>query len=95
MTALWAIIGCGFLSIVYGIWAIQSVMAADAGTQQMQEIAAAIAEGAQAYLRRQYMTIADRRRRRVHRPLVPAFVARRDRLRDRRASCPAPPASSA
>jgi K(+)-stimulated pyrophosphate-energized sodium pump len=58
MTALWAIIGCGALSIVYGIWATQSVMAADAGTQRMQEIAAAIAEGAQAYLKRQYMTIA-------------------------------------
>src|SRR3954466_6165699 len=58
MSALWAIIGCGALSIVYGIWAIQSVMSADAGTQRMQEIAAAIAEGAQAYLKRQYMTIA-------------------------------------
>src|SRR2546421_3504650 len=58
MTALWAIIGCGLLSIVYGIWAIQSVMSADAGTQKMQQIAAAIAEGAQAYLKRQYMTIA-------------------------------------
>ena len=57
MTALWAIIGCGALSIVYGIWAIQSVMSADAGTTRMQEIAAAIAEGAQAYLKRQYMTI--------------------------------------
>src|SRR5256885_17197697 len=58
MTALWAIIGCGALSIVYGIWAIQSVMSADAGSQRMQEIAAPIAEGAQAYLKRQYMTIA-------------------------------------
>ena len=58
MTALWAIIACGALSIVYGIWAIQSVMASDAGTQRMQEIAAAIAEGAQAYLKRQYITVA-------------------------------------
>src|SRR4026209_85179 len=58
MTALWAIIGCGLLSIVCGVWAIQSVMSADAGNQKMQEIAAAIAEGAQAYLKRQYMTIA-------------------------------------
>jgi K(+)-stimulated pyrophosphate-energized sodium pump len=58
MTALWAIIGCGALSIVYGIWAIQSVMASDAGNQKMQEIAAAIAEGAQAYLKRQYLTVA-------------------------------------
>ncbi|HET9902992.1 MAG TPA: sodium-translocating pyrophosphatase [Xanthobacteraceae bacterium] len=58
MTALWAIVACGALSIVYGVWAIQSVMASDAGTQRMQEIAGAIREGAQAYLKRQYMTIA-------------------------------------
>ncbi|MGA2126670.1 MAG: sodium-translocating pyrophosphatase [Xanthobacteraceae bacterium] len=58
MTALWLIIGCGFVAIVYGVWAIQSVMAADAGSQKMQEIAAAIREGAQAYLKRQYTTIA-------------------------------------
>ncbi|MBI1201757.1 MAG: sodium-translocating pyrophosphatase [Rhodopseudomonas sp.] len=57
MTTLWVIVGCGLLSIVYGIWAIQSVMSADAGNAKMQEIAAAIAEGAQAYLKRQYMTI--------------------------------------
>ena len=57
MTALWAIIACGALSIIYGIWAIKSVMSADAGNAKMQEIAAAIAEGAQAYLKRQYMTI--------------------------------------
>src|SRR5918998_1033015 len=58
MIALWAIIACGALSIVYGVWATQSLMAADAGNQRMQEIAAAIREGAQAYLKRQYITIA-------------------------------------
>src|SRR5205807_6908825 len=51
MTALWGIIACGVLAIIYGIWAIQSVMSADAGSQKMQEISAAIREGAQAYLR--------------------------------------------
>jgi len=55
--AIWVIIACGALSIVYGIWAVQSVMAADAGNQRMQEIAGAIQEGAQAYLTRQYTTI--------------------------------------
>jgi K(+)-stimulated pyrophosphate-energized sodium pump len=58
MTALWVIIACGALSIVYGIWASQSVMAADAGSQKMQEISAAVREGAQAYLKRQYTTIS-------------------------------------
>ncbi|WP_394706349.1 sodium-translocating pyrophosphatase [Breoghania sp.] len=55
---LYIVILCGLLSIVYGAWATQSVMAADAGNQKMQEIAAAIQEGAQAYLTRQYTTIA-------------------------------------
>src|ERR1700726_2577438 len=57
MTALWMIVLCGALSIVYAIWATTSVMKADAGNPRMQEIAAAVREGAQAYLRRQYTTI--------------------------------------
>jgi K(+)-stimulated pyrophosphate-energized sodium pump len=57
MTALWVIVACGALSIVYGIWATRSVMSADAGSEKMQEISAAVAEGAQAYLKRQYTTI--------------------------------------
>src|SRR6266511_2515482 len=58
MTALWVLVACGALSIVYGIWATRSVMSADAGSEKMQEISAAVAEGAQAYLKRQYTTIA-------------------------------------
>ncbi len=58
MTALWVIIACGLLAIVYGVWATWSVMQASAGTAKMQEIAAAVREGAQAYLKRQYTTIA-------------------------------------
>ncbi len=58
MSALWLIVLCGLLAIVYGVWAIWSVLQADPGNPKMQEIAAAIAEGAQAYLRRQYTTIA-------------------------------------
>src|SRR5262249_27709959 len=57
MTALWVIIACGALAIVYGIWAIQSVMSADAGSQKMQEISAAVREGAQAFLKSPYPTI--------------------------------------
>ena len=58
MTTLWLIVCCGVLAIAYAIWATRSVLAADAGNAKMQEIAAAIREGAQAYLKRQYSTIA-------------------------------------
>jgi K(+)-stimulated pyrophosphate-energized sodium pump len=58
MQTLWLIVLCGVLAIAYAIWATRSVLAANAGSEKMQEIAAAIREGAQAYLKRQYSTIA-------------------------------------
>jgi len=58
MTILYVVILCGVLSVVYAMWATQSVLAADQGNARMQEIAGAIREGAQAYLTRQYTTIA-------------------------------------
>jgi K(+)-stimulated pyrophosphate-energized sodium pump len=58
MLIFWLIVLCGALAIAYAIWATGSVMRADAGSERMQEISAAVREGAQAYLRRQYATIA-------------------------------------
>jgi K(+)-stimulated pyrophosphate-energized sodium pump len=58
MSIMNLIIFSGILSIIYGFWASNSVLKSDAGNEKMKEISSAIQVGAQAYLNRQYTTIA-------------------------------------
>ena len=58
MTTVYIAIACGLVAVIYGFITSQQVLRASAGDAKMQDIAAAIQEGAKAYLGRQYTTIA-------------------------------------
>ena len=54
---LYVAIGCGIVALLYGIITSRQVLSMSPGNARMVEVAAAIQEGASAYLRRQYTTI--------------------------------------
>jgi len=56
-TTYMIVIGSGVLALLYGFFTSKSILALSSGTKEMQTIAAAIQEGAKAYLNRQYQAI--------------------------------------
>lgn len=57
ITPFYAIIACGIITLLYGLYLVRSVLSMSAGTETMQKIALAVQEGARAYLNRQYTII--------------------------------------
>ena len=57
-SVFWFVVASGVVALLYGVFAARSIFAGATGNERMQEIAAAIQEGASAYLKRQYTAIA-------------------------------------
>jgi K(+)-stimulated pyrophosphate-energized sodium pump len=55
---VYAVLAIGVIALVFGLFFRRQVLAADPGTENMQTIGAAVEEGAQAYLSRQFRTLS-------------------------------------
>jgi K(+)-stimulated pyrophosphate-energized sodium pump len=55
---VWVIPAAGLAAILFAFWLARDVLRRDTGTEAMQEVAGTIYEGAVAFIRRQYLTIA-------------------------------------
>ena len=53
-TALWLSLGAAVLALVYGVVSVRWILGQSSGSERMQSIAAAVQEGAKAYMNRQY-----------------------------------------
>jgi K(+)-stimulated pyrophosphate-energized sodium pump len=54
---LWAVLGSALIALLYGLWLVRTVLAADPGPKSMTDVADAVYEGSMAYLRRQVKTM--------------------------------------
>src|SRR6476661_5299988 len=57
-TLLWIVLGCSAFALLFAVWLARWVLARGRGNADMQRISDAIQQGAEAYLARQYKTIA-------------------------------------
>jgi K(+)-stimulated pyrophosphate-energized sodium pump len=58
MALMWLVPAAGIAAVLFSLYLVRDVLRRDSGTQAMQDIAGRIVEGANAFLRRQYITIA-------------------------------------
>src|SRR4030067_2371673 len=58
MELVWRVPGGGFAGVVFALWLAGVVLRRDTGTDAMRDVSSMIFEGAMAFLKRQYRTIA-------------------------------------
>jgi K(+)-stimulated pyrophosphate-energized sodium pump len=56
--ALWVVLGVAFAGLLYALSLVKEVLGADSGTAKMKEVARAIREGSDAYLKQQFSTVS-------------------------------------